>query len=82
MSLSNTCLDCHSNKAEFCDNCHTYASVKPVLLGLPHRQPEGEIVMDTTRRRVLKIAGLSACGHGGSTGARRAGLGAGTGSRA
>jgi hypothetical protein len=26
-SLSNTCLDCHSNKAEFCDKCHNYASV-------------------------------------------------------
>jgi len=29
MSLSNTCLDCHANKAEFCDRCHNYASVKP-----------------------------------------------------
>jgi hypothetical protein len=29
MSLSNTCLDCHSNKAEFCDQCHNYASVNP-----------------------------------------------------
>ena len=29
MSLSNTCLDCHSNKAEFCDRCHNYASVDP-----------------------------------------------------
>lgn len=29
MSLSNTCLDCHSNKAEFCDRCHDYASVDP-----------------------------------------------------
>lgn len=29
MSLSNTCLDCHSNKAEFCDRCHDYASVRP-----------------------------------------------------
>jgi|TARA_B100001971_G_scaffold213592_1_gene247414 hypothetical protein len=28
MSLSNTCLDCHFNKAEFCDQCHNYASVK------------------------------------------------------
>lgn len=28
-SLSNTCMDCHSNKAEFCDKCHTYASVTP-----------------------------------------------------
>ena len=29
MSLSNTCLDCHSNKADFCDRCHNYASVRP-----------------------------------------------------
>jgi [DsrC]-trisulfide reductase subunit J len=29
MSLSNTCLDCHSNKAEFCDKCHDYAAVEP-----------------------------------------------------
>ncbi len=29
MCLSNTCLDCHSNKSEFCDKCHNYVSVKP-----------------------------------------------------
>jgi hypothetical protein len=29
MSLSNTCLDCHANKTEFCDRCHNYASVQP-----------------------------------------------------
>ncbi|MGD8290261.1 MAG: sulfate reduction electron transfer complex DsrMKJOP subunit DsrJ [Desulfobacterales bacterium] len=29
MSLSNTCLDCHANKTEFCDRCHDYASVQP-----------------------------------------------------
>jgi hypothetical protein len=29
MSLSNTCLDCHSNKTEFCDRCHNYSSVRP-----------------------------------------------------
>ncbi|MGD9971584.1 MAG: sulfate reduction electron transfer complex DsrMKJOP subunit DsrJ [Desulfatirhabdiaceae bacterium] len=29
MSLSNTCLDCHSNKADFCDKCHDYSSVRP-----------------------------------------------------
>lgn len=29
MSLSNTCMDCHSNRAEFCDRCHNYASVRP-----------------------------------------------------
>jgi len=29
MSLQNTCMECHSNKAEFCDSCHTYSGVKP-----------------------------------------------------
>ncbi|MEW5909684.1 MAG: sulfate reduction electron transfer complex DsrMKJOP subunit DsrJ [Thermodesulfobacteriota bacterium] len=29
MSLSNTCLDCHSNKADFCDKCHNYVAVSP-----------------------------------------------------
>ncbi len=29
MSLSKTCLDCHSNKEKFCDTCHNYAAVAP-----------------------------------------------------
>ena len=32
MSLStgdNSCLGCHDNKEQFCDTCHTYASVRP-----------------------------------------------------
>ncbi len=29
ISLTNTCLDCHSNKAQFCDTCHTYTGVEP-----------------------------------------------------
>jgi hypothetical protein len=28
MSLSNTCLGCHTNKEEFCDRCHNYVSVR------------------------------------------------------
>jgi len=28
-SLTRTCLKCHDNKKNFCDRCHTYASVKP-----------------------------------------------------
>jgi len=27
MSLTNTCMDCHSNKADFCDECHDYSAV-------------------------------------------------------
>ncbi len=29
MSLTGTCLKCHSNKAEFCDRCHDYSGVQP-----------------------------------------------------
>lgn len=42
MSLSNTCLDCHSNKAEFCDRCHDYASVRPYCWDCHIENPKGE----------------------------------------
>ena len=29
MSLTHTCLDCHTNKDKFCDRCHTYMGVDP-----------------------------------------------------
>lgn len=29
MSLTNTCMDCHSNKDTFCDRCHNFAGVDP-----------------------------------------------------
>lgn len=32
-SLSNTCMDCHSNKTQFCDQCHNYLAVKPTCWG-------------------------------------------------
>lgn len=28
-SLQVTCLDCHSNKTKFCDECHNYMAVVP-----------------------------------------------------
>ena len=28
-SLQVTCLECHSNKTEFCDQCHNYMGVSP-----------------------------------------------------
>jgi hypothetical protein len=41
-SLSNTCLDCHSNRAEFCDRCHNYASVRPYCWDCHIDNPKGE----------------------------------------
>ena len=29
MSLTKTCLNCHSNAAQFCDQCHSYIGVSP-----------------------------------------------------
>lgn len=29
MSLTQTCMKCHTSKADFCDRCHNYAGVKP-----------------------------------------------------
>lgn len=29
ISLQNTCLNCHSNKENFCDSCHNYVAVEP-----------------------------------------------------
>ncbi len=41
MSLSNTCMECHSNKADFCDKCHTYAGVDPFCWDC-HVEPKEE----------------------------------------
>jgi len=40
ISLTGTCLDCHSNKAQFCDQCHNYVANKPVCWDC-HNAPEG-----------------------------------------
>lgn len=29
MSLTRTCMDCHTSRENFCDRCHTYADVDP-----------------------------------------------------
>jgi len=39
MSLSNTCMNCHSNKSEFCDECHGYGGVDPYCWDC-HIEPE------------------------------------------
>lgn len=38
-SLTGTCLDCHSNKAEFCDTCHSFMSVSPYCFDC-HVEPQ------------------------------------------
>ncbi len=40
-SLTGTCLKCHSNKAEFCDGCHTFMAVSPYCFDC-HVEPKTE----------------------------------------
>lgn len=39
MSLTKTCMDCHSDKAKFCDRCHNYADVKPECWSCHNEKP-------------------------------------------
>lgn len=41
ISLTGTCMKCHSNKKEFCDQCHDYAGIKPSCWDC-HNAPEGD----------------------------------------
>ena len=40
-SLSNTCLGCHSNKKDFCDQCHNYVALTPNCWGCHLDKPAG-----------------------------------------
>jgi len=42
INLVNTCMRCHSNKAEFCDRCHNYAAVGQPDCWNCHVPPEGD----------------------------------------
>ncbi len=41
ISLTGTCLSCHSNKVDFCDQCHDYVGGKPDCWTC-HNEPEEE----------------------------------------
>ncbi|MBM4285178.1 MAG: menaquinol oxidoreductase [Deltaproteobacteria bacterium] len=41
-SLSNTCMECHSNKSQFCDQCHNYVAVVPNCWGC-HLEKEKKV---------------------------------------
>lgn len=41
MSLTRTCMNCHSNKADFCDQCHNYLGVQPYCWDC-HTYPKGK----------------------------------------
>jgi [DsrC]-trisulfide reductase subunit J len=39
MSLTNTCMNCHSDKSQFCDQCHNYVGVS-VYCWDCHNEPQ------------------------------------------
>ena len=41
MSLTNTCIECHKDKAKFCDRCHNYVQVSPTCWSC-HNVPKEE----------------------------------------
>jgi hypothetical protein len=41
MSLTGTCLDCHTDRDVFCNRCHDYANVAPKCWDC-HVEPEGD----------------------------------------
>lgn len=40
MSLEKTCLNCHSNKEQFCDSCHSYAGIEAPNCWSCHAAPK------------------------------------------
>jgi hypothetical protein len=40
-SLTNTCMHCHYNKEEFCDQCHNYTAVGQPECWMCHNVPKG-----------------------------------------
>lgn len=41
ISLQNTCMECHVDKTQFCDSCHTINSVTPYCWDC-HIEPKGK----------------------------------------
>ena len=41
ISLTGTCMDCHPNKAKFCDQCHNYLGREPNCWDC-HNEPRGD----------------------------------------
>jgi hypothetical protein len=46
-SLTKTCMGCHTNKAEFCDRCHSYAGVSGPYCWDCHNQPRKVVAWRT-----------------------------------
>jgi hypothetical protein len=44
-SLTGTCLNCHPNKSEFCDCCHTFMAVSPYCFDchVEPKEPDAEM---------------------------------------
>jgi hypothetical protein len=48
-SFAGTCMDCHSQKAEFCDRCHAYVGAEPYCWDC-HAESEGAGTLHSSAR--------------------------------
>ena len=54
MSLTKTCLNCHSNASKFCDQCHNYIGVSPYCWDCHTEQLPNESVLISSQRYFQK----------------------------
>jgi hypothetical protein len=73
MSLSKTCLGCHSNKEQFCDRCHNYLDVSPYCWDCHITPKEVKVTQEEIEKGIATKPNLpkdhphvhaSACDHG------------------
>jgi hypothetical protein len=62
MSLQNTCMECHTSKAKFCDACHDYTNVSPFCWDC-HVAPEETGQTETAAAEGEQAAGPEAQGE-------------------
>lgn len=55
MSLTKTCMKCHSNKAEFCDQCHNYLDVVPYCWDCHIEERSEPYALEENREALKKI---------------------------
>ena len=48
-SLSNNCLECHSNKSQFCDQCHNYVAVVPNCWGCHFEKEKKQVAQSEAK---------------------------------
>ena len=63
MSLTNTCMDCHKEKAKFCDRCHGYVHVSPTCWSCHNAPQAQQPATDGGGKREQGTVTSDECGH-------------------